>query len=101
MKSILVTLFLVTCSTVVVAQLATEKKSPNPILQMKFIAKFDSGQKDASIYKMVDPSDDVICYILMPEFSSHKVIDEKFIYEANSIGSISCLKGRFSDPRAK
>jgi hypothetical protein len=101
MKSIIVTLSLVAFSSVVVAQPVTEKKIPSPVLQMKFIAKFDSGQKDASIYKMVDPSDDVICYILMPEFSSHKVVDEKFIYEANSIGSISCLKGRFSDPRTK
>ena len=101
MKTIIVVIFLLVLGTIASAQSAADKKSQKPVLQMKFIAKFDSGQKDASIYKMVDPSDDVICYILMPEFSSHKIIDEKFVYEANSVGSISCLKGRSSDSRTK
>ena len=43
---------------------------------------------------MLDASDDVICYVLMPEHASKKVVDGKMMYEGNSVGSISCVKGR-------
>jgi len=62
--------------------------------QMRFIGTFESGYKDAGIYKMVDTSDDVICYVLMPDNSSNRMVDGKLIYEANNVGSISCVKGR-------
>ena len=62
--------------------------------QMRFIGTFESGYKDAGIYKMVDPSDGVICYVLMPDNSSNRMVDGKLIYEANNVGSISCVKGR-------
>ena len=62
--------------------------------KMRFIGVFDAGFKDVSIYKMVDSSDDVICYILMPENASSKTVDSKLIYEGNGVGSISCLRGK-------
>ena len=42
---------------------------------------------------MFDPTEDVDCYILMPEVAGKRRVDGgKWIYEGNSIGSISCLK---------
>lgn len=62
--------------------------------QMYYIATFEAGQPGAGIYKLYDASDDVICYVLMPETASRKQIDGKWVYESNSLGSISCLKAR-------
>jgi hypothetical protein len=62
--------------------------------QMRFLGVFEAGHRDVGIYKMLDASDDVICYVLMPEHASKKVVDGKMMYEGNSVGSISCVKGR-------
>lgn len=59
---------------------------------MQFIASFEAGQPGASIYKLYDASDDVICYILMPDTASRKHVEGKWVYDSNSLGSISCLK---------
>lgn len=60
---------------------------------MIFMGAYDSGQPGANIYKMFDPTEDVVCYILMPEVAGRKQIDTgKWIYDGNTVGSISCLK---------
>ena len=76
-----------------------QKKAKNKIpLQttprMQYMGKFDAGVPNAGIYKMYDASDDVVCYILMPDLPVTKKIPQGIMYEGNSIGSISCLKVR-------
>ena len=61
--------------------------------QMKFLGAFDGGQPNVSIIKLLDPTDDVLCYVLMPDNAARKQVDkDKWVYEANAVGSISCLK---------
>lgn len=61
--------------------------------QMQFLGAFDAGQPNVSIIKLLDPTDDVLCYVLMPDNASRKQVDKaKWVYEANAVGSISCLK---------
>ena len=63
--------------------------------RMKFMGAFDAGQTGASIYKMLDPTEDVVCYILAPDVAGRKAIaGDKWIYDGNAVGSISCLKVR-------
>ena len=46
-----------------------------------------------SIYKLFDPTDDVVCYVLTPDIAGRKQNEAGvLIYEGNSAGSISCLK---------
>ena len=59
---------------------------------MIFLGQFDAGQPNAGIYKMYDPSDQVLCYILMPELSNRKQVGNLWTYEANTLGSLSCVK---------
>jgi hypothetical protein len=71
------------------AQEQKDTKKP----QMQFMGAYDAGQPGVSIYKMFDPTEDVVCYILMPEVVGRKPVDGgKWIYDGNSVGSISCLK---------
>lgn len=65
--------------------------------KMIFMGTFDAGQPNVGIFKMYDPTDGVICYIMTPETVVKKIIDKKITYEANSIGSISCVKASYSD----
>ena len=60
--------------------------------KMIFLGEFDAGQPNAGIYKMYDPSDQVLCYILMPEVSNRKQAGNLWTYEANTLGSLSCVK---------
>lgn len=70
---------------------AKETKKP----MMKFLGAFDAGLPNVSIIKLLDPTDEVLCYVLMPDHTSRRQVDkEKWVYEANSVGSISCLKVR-------
>ena len=56
-----------------------------------------AGQAGVNIYKMFDPTEDVVCYIMTPELVGRKPVDGgKWIYDANSIGSISCVKVRLA-----
>ena len=60
---------------------------------MKFLGAFDAGLPNVSIIKLLDPTDDVLCYVLMPDNAIRKQVDkEKWVYESNNVGSISCLK---------
>jgi hypothetical protein len=70
------------------AQNSQEKK---PV--MKFLGAFDAGLPNVSIIKLLDTTDDVVCYVLMPDNAIRKQVDkEKWVYESNNVGSISCLK---------
>ncbi|MGV0962313.1 MAG: hypothetical protein ACOYBT_00305 [Polynucleobacter sp.] len=71
----------------------------NQKTQMQYISTFEAGQPGAGIYKLYDASDDVICYVLMPDTATRKQIDGKWVYESNSLGSISCLKARTTIPQ--
>jgi hypothetical protein len=72
---------------------AETKDSKKPI--MKFLGAYDAGVSNASIIKLFDPTDEVLCYVLMPDNTSRRQVDkDKWVYEANSVGSISCLKVR-------
>jgi hypothetical protein len=63
--------------------------------KMKFMGAFDAGQSGASIYKMLDPTEDVVCYILAPDVAGRKAVGgDKWLYDGNAVGSISCLKVR-------
>jgi hypothetical protein len=77
-----------------IASFGVVAQSDKPVqkAQMQYIATFEAGQPGAGIYKLYDQSDDVICYVLMPETASRKQVDGKWVYEANSLGSLSCLK---------
>ena len=65
--------------------------------KMQFLGAFDAGHPGVNIYKMFDPTDDVVCYVLMPEVVGRRPTEgDKWIYDGNSIGSISCLKAKIT-----
>lgn len=69
------------------------KKNPTEKPKMAFLGEFDAGQPNAGIYKLFDASDEVLCYILMPSTALKKQVDGgAWVYEGNSLGSISCVK---------
>jgi len=59
--------------------------------RMIVLGVFDAGQPGVGIFKMYDPSDQVLCYALMPETAGRKVVGKSIVYDGNSIGSISCV----------
>ncbi|MBU3589518.1 hypothetical protein [Polynucleobacter sp. 80A-SIGWE] len=97
MKTIAKLSFAVGClftSTAFAQNSQTQQKA-----QMQYVGTYEAGQPGAGIYKLYDQSDDVICYVLMPETASRKQVDGKWVYEANSLGSISCVKAN-SPPKS-
>lgn len=65
--------------------------------RMQYMGAYDAGQPGVSIYKMYDPTEEVVCYLLMPEVVSRKQTESgAWTYEGNSIGAISCLKARLA-----
>ena len=61
--------------------------------QMQFKGAFSSGHKDFNIYKMFDPSEDVLCYIMMPTLATKTDTPTgQITYDGNSIGALSCFK---------
>ncbi|MEN9482119.1 MAG: hypothetical protein RLZZ298_3514 [Pseudomonadota bacterium] len=74
-------------------QVFSQENKPPEKPKMQFMGAYDAGQPGVNIYKMFDPTEDVVCYILMPEVAGRKPVDGgKWIYDGNSVGSISCLK---------
>ena len=72
---------------------AEPKENKKPL--MKFLGAFDAGLPNVSIIKLLDPTDEVLCYVLMPDHTTRRLVEkDKWVYEANSVGSISCLKVR-------
>ena len=71
----------------------SQESRPAEKPKMQFMGAYDAGQPGVNIYKMFDPTEDVVCYILMPEVAGRKPVEGgKWIYDGNSVGSISCLK---------
>ena len=69
------------------------KKPPPSKPKMVFLGEFDAGQPNAGIYKLFDPTDEVLCYVLMPSVASKKQAEGgMWVYDGNSLGSISCVK---------
>lgn len=65
--------------------------------QMQLLGVFDAGQQGVNIYKLFDAPENVVCYLLMPEVVGRRSADDsgtKWLYEGNTIGSISCVKTR-------
>jgi len=91
MKIKLLTAVLVSLFFFANVQAQDKKVAEKP--RMQFMGAYDAGQAGANIYKMFDPTEDVVCYILMPETAGRKAVEGgKWIYDGNNIGSISCLK---------
>lgn len=89
MRRLLLVLIILSSSCSVFAQNKTPPEKP----KMQFMGAYDAGQAGASIYKLFDPTEDVVCYILAPEVASRKPVEgDKWIYDGNSVGSLSCLK---------
>lgn len=68
---------------------------------LKLVEVFDAGQPQTIILKLYDDKADVLCYVLMPELAARKQVDSNWIYDANTIGSISCLKQLAATPVAE
>lgn len=81
-------------SSVSLAQQKDTGKKPLPSKpKMVFLGEFDAGQPNAGIFKLFDPTDEVLCYILMPTTALKKQAEGGiWVYEGNSLGSISCVK---------
>jgi hypothetical protein len=89
MKRYLIALMILSASCHVFAQ--DKKAAEKP--KMQFMGAYDAGQPGVNIYKMFDPTEDVVCYIMTPETVTRKEVQSgKWVYEGNNIGSISCLK---------
>lgn len=73
---------------------AQDAKAPSKP-RMQYMGAYDAGQPGVSIYKMYDPTEEVVCYLLMPEVVSRKPAENgTWTYDGNTVGSISCLKVR-------
>ena len=89
MKYLLATLL----ASLVVSNAYAQNKKPADKPKMQFMGAYDAGQPGVNIYKMFDPTEDVVCYIMTPETVTRKEVEPgKWVYEGNNIGSISCLK---------
>lgn len=74
-------------------QAALAQSSAGQLPQMQFKGAFSSGHKDFNIYKMFDPSEDVLCYIMMPTLATKTDMPSgQITYDGNSIGALSCFK---------
>ena len=86
-------LCLITSSVSFAQQKDTKKNPPPSKPKMVFMGEFDAGQPNAGIFKLFDPTDEVLCYILMPTSAIKKQVEVGvWAYEGNSLGSISCVK---------
>ena len=93
MKKLIVSLFTILVVTSGIATAQTRKG-------LKLVEVFDAGQPQTIILKLYDDKADVLCYVLMPELASRKEVNSNWIYDANTIGSISCLKQQAVAPAA-
>lgn len=60
---------------------------------MTYMGAYDSGQANVSIHKLFDPTENVVCYLLMPDQAGRKEgLNGGWIYDGNSVGSMSCVK---------
>lgn len=94
MKKLIVSLFTILMITSGIATAQTRKG-------LKLVEVFDAGQPQTIILKLYDDKSDVLCYVLMPELASRKQVNSNWIYDANAIGSISCVKQLAAAPAAE
>lgn len=88
MKKLFVLMWLSSCSLVSAQTMAQKPK-------MVYMGAYDSGQASVSIHKLFDPTEDVVCYLLMPDQAGRKEgMNGGWIYEGNSVGAMSCVKAR-------
>lgn len=75
----------------VISQLAYAQSKP----KMTYMGAYDSGQAGVSIHKLFDPTEEVVCYLLMPDQAGRKEgVNGGWIYDGNSVGAMSCVKSR-------
>ncbi|MGV1016534.1 MAG: hypothetical protein ACOYBW_04050 [Fluviibacter phosphoraccumulans] len=75
------------------SSLSFGQQAANQIPQMQFQGVYATGHKDFNIYKMFDPLEDVLCYIMMPTLASKTDTPAgQIIYDSNTIGALSCFK---------
>lgn len=94
MKKLIVSLFTILLIASGIATAQTRKG-------LKLVEVFDAGQPQTIILKLYDDKADVLCYVLMPELASRKQVNSNWIYDANTIGSISCVKQLAVAPAAE
>lgn len=74
------------------------KPQPQPELpRMEFLGKFSAGVPGAGIYKLLDRTDGVVCYVLMPDAHQTTQTPAGVVYNSNNLGSISCIKVRYGN----
>lgn len=57
---------------------------------------------NAGIYKLFDETDNIVCYVLMPNYLETKRENGgELTYNSNTIGSISCVRIDVQQPKAK
>lgn len=80
---------------------ANAQQASNQLPQMQFQGAYATGHKDFNIYKMFDPLEDVLCYIMMPTLASKTDMPTgQIIYDSNNIGALSCFKIFAAPPKA-
>lgn len=76
------------CLSSLAAQAQTKPK-------MTYMGAYDSGQAGVSIHKLFDPTEEVVCYLLMPDQAGRREgASGGWIYEGNTVGAMSCVKAR-------
>lgn len=86
--------FIVLNCALMACQFANAQTTPHaPQNQMVFLGSYNAGQPGVNVYKFLDPTEEVLCYILMPVVAGRKQLDNgAIIYDGNTIGSMSCVK---------
>lgn len=70
--------------------------------RMKPLGKFSAGVPNAGIYKLFDETDNIVCYVLMPNsLETKRENGGELTYNSNNIGSISCVRIDVQQPKAK
>lgn len=70
--------------------------------RMRPMGKFSVGVPNAGIYKLFDETDNIVCYVLMPNsLETKRENGGELIYNSNNIGSISCVHIDAQLPKAK
>ena len=70
--------------------------------RMKPMGKFSAGVPNAGIYKLFDETDNIVCYVLMPNsLETKREGGGELTYNGNNIGSISCVRIDVQQPKSK
>lgn len=62
--------------------------------KLTLIGKFSTGLQNVMITKVYDESANVYCYIYAPQIVGNKLTVDGYAYEANGVGSISCVNAQ-------